>query len=235
MPDTPSAEFLQYAAPILCAIVAGGLIGLEREWKGQAAGFRTHILICLASALLVRAGGSMADWSFDLPAGTQMLSDPSRMAQGVLTGVGLLCAGAIFREGFTIHGLTTAASLWITCAIGILFGAGLYGLGAAGAGVTVVILIALQLVSNALPPRTVIDVQVQWRRDVPPSDAAVEAALAGPRGRLTSTGHELLEGGDVVRRRFTLRVTGEEWRHDVADRLCAIPQLTGFRLDPRDA
>lgn len=227
-------EIIQYAAPILCAVIAGGLIGLEREWKGQAAGFRTHILVCLASALLVRAGVSMADWSFDLPAGTQMLSDPSRMAQGVLTGVGLLCAGAIFREGFTIHGLTTAASLWITCAIGILFGAGLYGLGAAGAGVTVVILVALQLVNNALPPRTVIDVQVQWRRDAPASDAVVEAALAGSGGGLKPTGHELLEDGAVVRRRFTLRVKGDEWRRDVVVRLSAIPELTGFRVDPRD-
>lgn len=230
MPD----EFLQYAAPILCAVAAGGLIGLEREWKGQAAGFRTHILVCLAAALLVRAGLSMADWSFDLPAGAQMLSDPSRMAQGVLTGIGLLCAGAIFREGFTIHGLTTAASLWITCAIGVLFGAGLYALGAAGAGVTVVILIALQLVNDALPPRAVIDVEVQWRRDAPVPDAVVEAALAGAGGRLTPAGHELLEDGTLIRRRFTLRVTGDEWRREVVGRLSAIPELTGFRLNPRD-
>ena len=230
MPD----EFLQYAAPILCAVAAGGLIGLEREWKGQAAGFRTHILVCLASALLVRAGVSMADWSFDLPAGAQMLSDPSRMAQGVLTGIGLLCAGAIFREGFSIHGLTTAASLWITCAIGILFGAGLYGLGAAGAGVTVVILVALQLVNDALPPRAVIDISVDWRRDGPSPEAAVRAVLTAKPGRLTRTGFDLVENGTLVRRRFRLRTTGEDRLGELAAALSAIPEVTGFRLDPRD-
>lgn len=227
-------EVIHYAAPILCAVAAGGLIGLEREWKGQAAGFRTHILVCLASALLVRAGVSMADWSFDLPAGAQMLSDPSRMAQGVLTGIGLLCAGAIFREGFSIHGLTTAASLWITCAIGILFGAGLYGLGVAGAGVTLVILVALQLVNDALPPRTVIDVRVDWRRTDPAPDAAIEAALGGHDGRLTATAHELLEEGTLMRRRYTLRVNGPHRLEALAAALSDIPDVAGFRLEPRD-
>lgn len=227
MPD----EFLQYALPILCAVAAGGLIGLERELKGQAAGFRTHILICLTSALLVRAGVSMADWSFDLPMGAEMLTDPSRMAQGVLTGVGLLCAGAIFREGFSIHGLTTAASLWITCALGVLFGAGLYILGVVGAAVTVLILVALRLVNDALPPRVMVDVAVDWRQDQPASDALIEAALAGRRGRVQPRRYERLADGSV-RRHFRLRTSGADWMSEVVTALAAIPEVTAFRLDP---
>ena len=116
--------------PILGAVVAGGTIGLEREWRGRAAGFRTHILVSLASALLMLAAMRQADWAFRALPDENIVTDPTRMAHGVLTGIGFLCAGVIFRTGFSIHGLTTAASLWITSAIGILFGAGLYALGA---------------------------------------------------------------------------------------------------------
>ena len=115
--------------PIVGAIVAGGLIGFEREWRGRAAGLRTHILVCLASSLLMLAGMSQGDWAFEALPDENIVTDPTRMAHGILTGIGFLCAGVIFRTGFSIHGLTTAASLWITSAIGILFGAGLLGLG----------------------------------------------------------------------------------------------------------
>ena len=101
------ADFLY---PLLAAVVAGGLIGLEREWRGRAAGFRTHILVCLASALLMQASMQQADWHFELIAGQRIVADPARMAHGILTGIGFLCAGVIFRAGFSIHGLTTAAS-----------------------------------------------------------------------------------------------------------------------------
>ena len=126
--------------PILGAVVAGGTIGLEREWRGRAAGFRTHILVSLASALLMLAAMRQADWAFRALPDENIVTDPTRMAHGVLTGIGFLCAGVIFRTGFSVHGLTTAASLWITSAIGLLFGAGLYGLGALGTGVTALIL-----------------------------------------------------------------------------------------------
>src|SRR5690606_1695644 len=107
-----------FAMPLVAAVVAGGLIGFEREWRGRAAGFRTHILVCLASCLLMEAAVSQGAWQFDVLPGTRIVSDPTRMAHGVLTGIGFLCAGVIFRAGFSIHGLTTAASLWITATIG---------------------------------------------------------------------------------------------------------------------
>ena len=135
------SDLPDFALPLLAAIVAGGLIGFEREWRGRAAGFRTHILVCLASALLMEAAVSQGAWRFDALAGTEIVSDPTRMAHGVLTGIGFLCAGVIFRAGFSIHGLTTAASLWMTSAIGLLFGAGLFSLAATGTVLTVVILL----------------------------------------------------------------------------------------------
>ena len=154
-----------FLLPIAGSIVAGGVIGLEREWRGRAAGFRTHILVSLASALLMLAAMSQADWAFRALPDENIVTDPTRMAHGVLTGIGFLCAGVIFRTGFSIHGLTTAASLWITSAIGLLFGAGLYALGASATAVTAAILILLRLISRNLPAQTLIDVEVAWARD----------------------------------------------------------------------
>ena len=118
-----------YGLPLLSALVAGALIGLEREWRGRAAGFRTHILVCLSSTLLMLASTSQGAWMFSVLPDQEVIADPTRMAHGILTGIGFLCAGVIFRAGFSIHGLTTAASLWTVSALGILFGAGLFWLG----------------------------------------------------------------------------------------------------------
>jgi putative Mg2+ transporter-C (MgtC) family protein len=100
---------------LLLAAFLGGLIGLERELVGKAAGLRTHMLIALGSAIFVL---------IPLQAGIQM-EDLSRVIQGLLAGVGLLCAGSILKgpQGDEVHGLTTSASLWMTAAIGM--GAGL--------------------------------------------------------------------------------------------------------------
>ena len=228
------SDLPDFALPLLAAIVAGGLIGFEREWRGRAAGFRTHILVCLASALLMEAAVSQGAWRFDALAGTEIVSDPTRMAHGVLTGIGFLCAGVIFRAGFSIHGLTTAASLWMTSAIGLLFGAGLFWLAATGTVLTVLILAALRVVSIRMPQQTIIDAEVAWRRDAPDAEDTVETVMRQIGGSLSGARHELVEGGDVVRRTFRLRAVGEEPLKTLAARLRAIEGLTGYRLEPRD-
>lgn len=126
--------------PILGAVIAGGLVGFEREFRGRPAGFRTHILVSLASCLLMLAAVNQQAWTFTGLADETIVTDPTRMAHGILTGIGFLCAGVIFREGFSIHGLTTAASLWITSALGVLYGVGMAGLAAGGTVVTLVVL-----------------------------------------------------------------------------------------------
>lgn len=228
------ASLPDFALPLLAAVLAGGLVGFEREWRGRAAGFRTHILVCLASALLMAAAVSQGAWRFDALAGTEIVSDPTRMAHGVLTGIGFLCAGVIFRAGFSIHGLTTAASLWITAAIGLLFGAGLFALAASGTVLTVVILAALRLVSVRLPQQTVVDAEVVWRRDAPDAEDAVEAAMGEIGWSSSGDRHELIDGGESVRRAFRLRAVGEEPLKALAARLRTVEGVTGYRLDPRD-
>ena len=108
---------------LLVAMGAGGLIGLERSYFGRPAGLRTHTLVCMASSLLMLVTIYQKDWFPTLGVGQ---GDPTRMAQGIMTGIGFLGAGVILKERLSVRGLTTAASIWITAAIGILAGIGFY-------------------------------------------------------------------------------------------------------------
>lgn len=110
--------------PVLRLVVAGTLgsvIGLQRELHGRPAGFRTHILVALGSCLFMLVSLE----AFQGPGGFP-LGDPGRIAAQVVSGIGFLGAGAIMKQGNTVSGLTTAASLWVVAGIGLAVGAGLY-------------------------------------------------------------------------------------------------------------
>ena len=120
-----TSHYLEITVHLASAWIAGSLIGLERSFHGRPAGFRTHALVCLASAVLMMITVYQSDWlTFALP--DTIRADPQRMAQGIMTGIGFLGAGVIFKEGLSVRGLTTAASIWITAALGILYGVGFY-------------------------------------------------------------------------------------------------------------
>lgn len=115
--DLPNiADFTRVCLRLFMAIVLGGILGYERESAGASAGFRTHMLVALGSALFVLV---------PLQGGMQM-DDMSRVLQGVIAGIGFLGAGAIIKMGQEpeIRGLTTAASIWLTSAVGIAAGMG---------------------------------------------------------------------------------------------------------------
>lgn len=121
------------------AAVLGGAIGFERELRDREAGLRTHMLVCIGAALftIVSAYG----FSEFLSSGDAVIrADPTRIAAQIVTGIGFLGAGAIIRQGLSIRGLTTAATLWVAAAIGIAAGAGYYSGAIAG---TVLTLVAL--------------------------------------------------------------------------------------------
>ena len=106
---------------LILSLIAGGLVGLNREQHKQPAGFRTHILICVGATLLMMLSIYIPQVYFDFKNG-----DPSRIAAQVVSGIGFLGAGAIIRMGSNVRGLTTAASIWLMSAIGLAIGAGLY-------------------------------------------------------------------------------------------------------------
>jgi len=124
---------------ILVSALLGGLIGIERELHGCAAGLRTHILVCVGSTLFMMTSIIVAiDFSHvgDV--------DPSRIAAGVVTGIGFLGAGAIMRYGASVRGLTTAASIWAVAAVGLATGAAMYE----AAGMTTVVCLAVLILSR---------------------------------------------------------------------------------------
>src|SRR6266542_396049 len=120
-----SNEYGEMALHLMIALAAGGIIGLERSYHGRPAGFRTHALVCVASSVLMILTVYHVKW-FEAAFLERVTIDPTRMAQGIMTGIGFLGAGVIMKEGLTVRGLTTAASIWITAGIGILVGIGFY-------------------------------------------------------------------------------------------------------------
>jgi putative Mg2+ transporter-C (MgtC) family protein len=102
----------------------GGIIGFERQSHGRPAGFRTHILVSLASVLIMIVSSEYYRWSALNP--DLIRIDPARIAAGAITGIGFVGAGVIIKSGFTVQGLTTAACLWIVSAMGLAVGSGLY-------------------------------------------------------------------------------------------------------------
>ena len=126
---------LEFILRIFVAAVLGGAIGLEREYREKAAGFRTHFLVALGSALLM----IVSAYGFENAiTSTEHRLDVSRIAAQVVTGIGFIGAGTIIFQKNTIRGLTTAAGIWVTAAIGLACGGGMYVLALASTGMVLV-------------------------------------------------------------------------------------------------
>ncbi|GAV23475.1 MgtC/SapB family protein [Carboxydothermus pertinax] len=130
---------------LILASILGGLIGLERESLGKSAGFRTHILVCVGSALIMLLSEKIY---FDFAGKTN--ADPARLAAQVVSGIGFLGAGTILREGLTIRGLTTAASLWVVSGVGLAVGMGFYFGAVVATGIVYIALLYLGKVEKYL-------------------------------------------------------------------------------------
>ena len=130
---------------LVVAAVLSGLIGFEREFHGRAAGFRTHILVCLGSTLVMITSLHMYDMSCG-----KFPSDPGRIAAGVVTGIGFLGAGTIMRFKASVRGLTTAASLWVVSGLGLAVGSGLYFASLVTTILTIITLLVFSRIEHSL-------------------------------------------------------------------------------------
>ena len=131
----------EFILRLVLAAILGGLVGYERESHSKEAGFRTHILVALGSALIMM----VSQYGFFEVIQTNIKVDPSRIAAQVVSGIGFLGAGVIFKENGSIKGLSTAAGLWCVAALGLSIGSGLYTLAILA---TILILIVFEILSR---------------------------------------------------------------------------------------
>jgi putative Mg2+ transporter-C (MgtC) family protein len=151
----------------LClAAILGGVIGLERELRGRPAGFRTNLLVCMGSALVMLVSMKLVEMHF-VSGGANINVDPGRIAYGVMMGIGFLGAGAILKHEESVHGLTTGAGLWCVAALGLAVGMGLYILALLSAALVLVALGMLNYAEAHFPRRRFkkIKVRCPWEPD----------------------------------------------------------------------
>ena len=173
------------------ALLLGLLVGYERTYRGRAAGMRTYGLVCMASAALTVVSGYPEFWYGGNNAASSGI-DPTRTIQGIVTGIGFLGAGVIMKEGFTISGLTTAASIWASSAIGVMVGVGFYAAAMLLALLSAACMMWVTKIENWLPSRQAVAIVLRFRKDfVPREDVLRRVAL--------ERGYELAEGSFSIR------------------------------------
>lgn len=222
--------YLLILAPLAASVVAGGLIGFERELHGRPAGLRTHVLVCLASAALMLAPAHQELW-LD---GAQMelvQADPLRMAQGIMTGIGFLGAGAIVRSGMSVHGLTTAGSLWVTAGIGILFGIEFPEAAWIATVLALLVLTIFNRLEALTPADTHIDVTLSYRPGGAPTLEALRELARQMHGRVRMLGYGLDADGRV---QHSLTFVGRNLEAQaLIERLSSLEGVSGFEVRPR--
>jgi len=186
---------------LLGALLLGLLVGYERSYHGRAAGMRTYGLVCMASAALTVIGAYPENWFGGHVSQYLGNTDPTRVVQGIVTGIGFLGAGVIMREGFNISGLTTAASIWASSVIGVMVGMGFY-LGAMGLAVLCAFaMIFLTRVEAWLPSRHAIAITMRFRQGYKPQEPALRS-MALQRGYEIAGGSLMISCDDGA----------QEWR-----------------------
>ena len=225
---TPYADIV---AHMLVAVLAGGLIGFERSYHGRPAGFRTHTLVCLASAVLMIGAVYQSLWFTVAPIEVLRI-DPTRMAQGIMTGIGFLGAGVILKEGYSVRGLTTAASIWITAAIGILAGVGFYFATAAAVVLTIGTLAGFRWIEARMPRRYFAHLSVRFARDQAMHWPAVHKLITQQGFSIANVGYRLDEAGQALEYRMAVRARESASARRLTEALLALPAVKGFEIVP---
>ena len=222
---------LEMLARLLAALTAGVIIGFERTYRGRPAGFRTHALVCTASCMLMFITVYQAQWVRETSDYLIRL-DPTRMAQGIMTGIGFLGAGVIMKEGPTIRGLTTAASIWITAGIGILAGVGFYFPMVVAVLLTLAVLSVLHWLEVRLPSEAYYNFEVRGRRGDEFNEAMVRDLLQSCGFRIAHTSYRMDEKDKERRFSMVLKSIRRTGPPLLSKRLEEIPSVHAYRIVP---
>jgi len=196
-PDLPPDVVMML--DILGALILGLMVGYERSYRGRAAGMRTYGFVCMAACAMTAMLGYQPAWFGAREVFNDV--DPTRVIQGIITGIGFLGAGVIMRDGLNISGLTTAASIWSVSAVGVLVGVGFY---APAIFLTALLMIFMMWGSKIeifFPSRHAVSVTLNFRKDVVPSEDEI-------RRLFLAQGYGIAMGSFAI----TSRIDQVEWR-----------------------
>jgi putative Mg2+ transporter-C (MgtC) family protein len=216
---------------LAAALAVGGLIGLERSYHGRAAGFRTHALVCLSTSLLMLVTVYEAQW-FPAAAQVRVTLDPTRMAQGIMTGIGFLGAGAIVRDGVSVRGLTTAASIWITAAIGILVGVGFYLPALAATALTLGTLSLFRWIENRIPVQFYGQFVVRFAQSAAMPEAEVRRLVVSHGFKITKLTYRLDQEAAWFEYGMTLHARGSDKARALSETLTQLNTVKQFQISP---
>lgn len=209
----------------LLALVAGGMVGLERSFHGRAAGLRTYALVSFASALLV----GIAQFLDSTPGGN---TNVARVIQGIVTGIGFLGAGVIVKEGFSVRGLTTAASVWVVSAIGVAFGAGFLLEGAVAVVLTLVALSLLRIVEDRLQVQLYVHCHVAFRRQQRRDEVWLRTFVRDHGFAITDLSYRLDGSADLLEYQIVMWSRDKDAVANLGRALLEDEAVSGFEISP---
>jgi putative Mg2+ transporter-C (MgtC) family protein len=224
-------EYREVLLRLFVALAIGGAIGIERTFHGRPAGFRTHALVCMSSAMLMLVTAFHVRFLPDVPIDT-LRTDPTRMAQGIMTGIGFLGAGVIAKEGLSIRGLTTAGSIWITAAIGILVGIGFYFGAVVSAVLTIGVLSAFRWLERKMPTEFYAMHTIKFRRDAVMPESALREVMGAQGFSVSNMGYKLNGDGQVFEYRMVIKTRDAANASRLSEALRVMPAILEFRIAP---
>ncbi|MGO9485226.1 MAG: MgtC/SapB family protein [Rhodomicrobium sp.] len=217
---------------LIGATAVGLLLGYERSYHGRAAGMRTYALVCITSTMLTVINAYPGQWYGGLSNPPASAGDPTRTIQGIMTGIGFLCAGVIMKDGLTIRGLSSAASIWTTAAIGVIIGLGFYGAAISATGVALAAMTVLGRLEKILPHQTTLFLSLVYPHERTPSTDEIRQRMHGHGFDVLDWSFYYCEGKRQYQYDLVLQATGTCRSHDLAGDLAGSPDVTEFRLAP---
>jgi putative Mg2+ transporter-C (MgtC) family protein len=225
-------ESLEMILRLLAALAAGGIIGLERTYRGRAAGFRTHALVCVASTLLMLVTVYESHWFSGQQGAARVVIDPTRMAQGIMTGIGFLGAGVIVKEGLTVRGLTTAASIWVTASIGVLIGIGFWFPALLGTAATLMVLSVFRVIENRMPGEFYAHHHLRFKREAVMPEEKLRALIGSHGFTIANLSTRLIDDGRTFEYRMVIRSRHRDNAQALTQHLLALDEVIEFRISP---
>lgn len=221
----------EIALRLVAALLVGAAIGFERSYRGRPAGFRTHALVCLSTSLLMLLTAFEGLW---VPESTdvRVTLDPTRMAQGIMTGIGFLGAGAIMKDGFSVRGLTTAASIWITAAIGILIGIGFYLPAGIAAVLTLATLSVFGWLERKLPSEFYAVFTVRFERSAHVPEEEMRRLVTSRGFSIANLHYRFDAPKHFFEYRMVLKSANPRHAHDLSEALSDRKDVLEFSLAP---